>query len=171
MKSLTNHHLLLLLPLLLAIYLTPQVHSLPTTTTPLASHRLPFLPLPLLTPRQAASLNALLALITQLFPINFVLTDASTLLVDAGQALATAAGEQTTREDLTSGTCGDVLVVFARGTDEPGNVGALVGPPLFDALGSALGSGKTVAVQGVDNYPASIAEYLEGGSPEGSAAM
>lgn len=122
------------------------------------------------TPRQA-SINAIVALITQLFPVNVVITAAVDLVANAEQAIGTAMGFQMTREDLDNGVCGDVLVVFARGTAETGNVGSLVGPELFNALGSALGSGKTVAVQGVDNYPASVTEYLQGGSPEGSAAM
>lgn len=118
-------------------------------------------------PRQL-DINAVLALITASFPTNIAVTAASDVFADADQSLANALGFQTTRNDLNSGNCGDVLVVFARGTAEPGNVGGLVGPEFFEALSTA---GKTVAVQGVENYPASVPEYLAGGSPEGSSSM
>lgn len=73
-----------------------------------------------------------------------------------------------TRNDL-SGSCKAVTVIFARGTSEPGNVGLLAGPPFFNALGSMIGYDK-VAVQGVP-YPATIAGYLIGGSPEGATSF
>ena len=73
-----------------------------------------------------------------------------------------------TRNDL-EGECRAVTVIYARGTTEAGNVGAIAGPPFFDALDDALGDGA-VAVQGVD-YPADIAGYLAGGSKEGAATM
>ena len=62
-----------------------------------------------------------------------------------------------------------VTVIFARGTTEPGNVGVLVGPPFFDALGAIVGSGNLV-VQGVD-YPASVEGFLEGGDSGGAQTM
>lgn len=60
-----------------------------------------------------------------------------------------------TENDLTSGGCKNLTVIFARGTSEPGNVGAIAGPPMFSALKTALGDGQ-VAIQGVD-YSASFA--------------
>lgn len=126
-------------------------------------------PLPALSPR--FDLNDLLALISELFPVDVTLEAAQDLISAADQALADAEGFETTREDLNDGVCGDVLVIFARGTDEPGNVGALAGPPFFEALEDALGSDYTLAVQGVDNYGATVTEYLEGGDPEGSQEM
>lgn len=48
-----------------------------------------------------------------------------------------------------------------------GNVGAIVGPPFFDALDSTIGDN---AVQGVA-YPADILGFLEGGDPVGSSTM
>lgn len=74
-----------------------------------------------------------------------------------------------TRDDLVNGVCATVTVVFARGTLELGNVGSLAGPPLFNALAEIIGS-QNLAVQGVD-YAATIAGYLEGGDPEGAAAL
>ncbi|KAF9072880.1 cutinase [Rhodocollybia butyracea] len=67
--------------------------------------------------------------------------------------------------------CADVIVVFARGTLEPAPIGTIVGPPLEGNLTTALAAdGKTLSFQGVD-YPASIAGFLEGGDPTGSATM
>ncbi|KAF7348242.1 Cutinase [Mycena sanguinolenta] len=65
--------------------------------------------------------------------------------------------------------CADVIVIFARGTGEPPPIGIIVGPPLESALLAALG-GKSLSFIGVD-YSASIAGFLEGGDPVGSATM
>ena len=75
----------------------------------------------------------------------------------------------TVRNDLVDGECAAVTVVFARGTTEPGNVGTVVGPPLFSALDQTLGAGN-VAAQGVD-YPADVAGFLAGGDDAGAATM
>lgn len=72
-------------------------------------------------------------------------------------------------ENGLSGPCKSYTVIFARGTTEPGNVGTLAGPPFFQALASLVGAGN-LAVQGVD-YPATVAGFLEGGDPAGSATM
>lgn len=114
--------------------------------------------------------NDILALVAKIFPFDVTLEAAQKVSVAAEEALALAQGFKTTRQDLDDGDCSDVLVIFARGTQEPGNVGALVGPPFFKALEGALGSSHTVAVQGVD-YEATVADYLEGGDPEGSQEM
>ena len=75
-----------------------------------------------------------------------------------------------TSNQLTDGTpCREVTVIFARGTSETGNVGTLAGPPFFNALAAIIGT-SNLAVQGVD-YSASIAGFLEGGDPAGSATM
>lgn len=47
-------------------------------------------------------------------------------------------------------------------------MGILVGPPFFDALASLVGSSNLV-IQGVNDYSASVAGYIEGGDPVGSA--
>ncbi|KLU86302.1 hypothetical protein MAPG_05317 [Magnaporthiopsis poae ATCC 64411] len=65
--------------------------------------------------------------------------------------------------------CADMIIVFARGTTEAGNVGSIVGPPLLAATKSAAG-GKTVAMQGVE-YAANIPGFLAGGDRRGSAEM
>ncbi|KAH8680585.1 putative cutinase [Xylariales sp. PMI_506] len=123
-------------------------------------------------PSLQTEVNEILAYISELFPASVALDSAATLIEAADSALALLFGWSTTESDITDGsTCGDVVVVFARGTDEPGNVGALVGPPFFDALRDALPSGKTLSVQGVDDYGATVTGYLEGGDPTGSTRM
>ena len=69
-----------------------------------------------------------------------------------------------TRNELSD--CKPVTVIFARGTIELGNVGSITGPPFFYELDNALGE-ENVAVQGVD-YPATIFNYLLGGSKDGA---
>lgn len=73
-----------------------------------------------------------------------------------------------TRNDLLDGPCKAVTVIFARGTTESGNIGAVVGPWLDAALDSRLGS--NVAFQGVD-YAATIEGYLAGGSAAGASTL
>jgi cutinase len=59
-----------------------------------------------------------------------------------------------TENGLTTDACKPVIVIFARGTNEDGNVGVRAGPPLFTQLRSKLGTSK-VTVQGVD-YSANV---------------
>lgn len=49
------------------------------------------------------------------------------------------------------GLCRPVTVIFARGTIELGNVGSLVGPPFFNALGA-------VSIHGIFYCPYGIVE-------------
>ena len=77
-------------------------------------------------------------------------------------------GSGTTRNDLVGGSgCGRAVVVFARGTTEPGNVGQVAGPPFFDALAARV---PDLAVQGVD-YAAGVGGIVEGGDKAGTAKM
>ena len=62
--------------------------------------------------------------------------------------------------DVTNGVCAPLTVIFARGTSEAGNIGSVIGPPLFKALSTKLN--KHVALQGV-NYPADLAGDLNMG--------
>lgn len=116
------------------------------------------------------SINTILAWISELFPVDVVLADSTALILAADEALALVLGYGTTSNDLTDGDCGDVTLIFARGTDEPGNVGSLVGPEFYAALESALGA-TTSIFQGVNDYDASVTEYLEGGSTTGASDM
>ncbi|RYP68988.1 hypothetical protein DL769_005375 [Monosporascus sp. CRB-8-3] len=72
-----------------------------------------------------------------------------------------------TRNDLNGGKCGKVVIIFARGTTEPGNVGAVAGPPFFDALTKKV---PDLVVQGVD-YAADVGGIIELGDKEGTAKM
>lgn len=102
----------------------------------------------------------------------------ASLLFLSGTALALPTGLETTTlekrtayttgataNDVTNGVCAPLTVIFARGTSESGNIGSVVGPPLFKALISALGSSK-VALQGV-TYPASAAGNANQGGDGG----
>ncbi|KAL9097476.1 MAG: hypothetical protein Q9165_000372 [Trypethelium subeluteriae] len=77
------------------------------------------------------------------------------------------AGTNDTRNDIVNKICKPFTLIFARGTSEDPNLGNIVGPPFIDALNATFGT-NNVAVQGVNNYPASAAEFCIGGSPEGS---
>ena len=124
---------------------------------------------------QSAPLNQFLSLVVKLFPVNIAVDDVDNFLSVSEQALATAVGIDTSEDDLANvpnvgSNCSDMTVIFARGTTEAGNVGALVGPPFFDAIRAKIGSQATVAVQGVD-YPADIQGFLAGGDSGGSQTM
>ncbi|KAF7906579.1 hypothetical protein EAF00_000858 [Botryotinia globosa] len=80
-----------------------------------------------------------------------------------------AAAVVTTENGLTTDACKPVIVIFARGTNEEGNVGQDVGPYVFTNLRSALTTAK-VTVQGVD-YSANVLGYLAGGDSGGSNTM
>ncbi|GJC77940.1 cutinase [Colletotrichum liriopes] len=73
--------------------------------------------------------------------------------------------------NLTSAvTCPDVAVIFARGTNEPGNVGFLTGPPFFDALRTYMNGTGTISIQGVNQYPADPPGFFAGGSMTGATS-
>lgn len=112
----------------------------------------------------------MLSLITELYPVNILVKDITDSITEADVAFGELAGYQTIENDVEQGKCADIVIIFARGTTEAGNVGSLVGPPFFDAVKEQLG-GKTLAMQGVNNYSATVTEYLQGGSPSGSANM
>lgn len=107
--------------------------------------------------KRAFNLNQFLAKIVELFPVNVAVTDICGALTAGEQVLGSAFGLQSTQN---SNGCADVTIVFARGTCDPGNVGTLVGPPIINAIKSAIGSSKSVTVQGVP-YPASVDGYLK----------
>ncbi|KAK6224703.1 cutinase [Colletotrichum tabaci] len=67
-------------------------------------------------------------------------------------------------------TCPDVAVIFARGTNEPGNVGFLTGPPFFDALRTYMNGTGTISIQGVNQYPADPPGFFAGGSTTGATS-
>ncbi|ESK97883.1 cutinase [Moniliophthora roreri MCA 2997] len=67
--------------------------------------------------------------------------------------------------------CADVMVVYARGTDQDSPIGdpASVGVLFRDNIKSLLGS-RTFSFQGV-NYAANVIGFLQGGDPAGSRQM
>ncbi|KAG5955894.1 hypothetical protein E4U58_006856 [Claviceps cyperi] len=77
-------------------------------------------------------------------------------------------GMDTSRNDLESGsgTCPKAIFIFARGSTEPGNMGASVGPTVANTLTNQLGKGQ-VWIQGVGG-PYS-ADLLENAMPAGSS--
>ena len=80
-----------------------------------------------------------------------------------------------TYNQLTDGTpCRHISLIYARGINEPGNIGGPgdLGPRFLDELAALVGSNHTeeVAVQGV-NYAATYFGLLLGGDPYGSTVM
>lgn len=102
------------------------------------------------------SINAFLTEIAKIMPIGDTITAACDLIGDGEDIAADLFGIDNTENEA----CGDVTVVFARGTCDPGNVGVLVGPFFFNSLQNALGS-TSLGVQGFD-YPASVQGFLSG---------
>jgi cutinase len=75
----------------------------------------------------------------------------------------------TTANEFLNGGCRDVVLIFARGTSQSGNLGEMPGVDLSAALKSALGASR-VATQGV-GYSASLLGNLQsGGCPPREAA-
>lgn len=72
---------------------------------------------------------------------------AASLLAVAGTAVVVAPA-------ASAAACSDVEVVVARGTSEPGQLGIIVGDPVFDAIDDRL-FGTSVTSHAVD-YPASV---------------
>ncbi|KAJ4410023.1 hypothetical protein N0V82_009328 [Gnomoniopsis sp. IMI 355080] len=104
----------------------------------------------------------------------YSLTTAVVLALASGalaSPIAARAGDlaSSTQNDLQGNNCAQNIVIFARGTTEPGNVGLLAGPPFFQALAQQVGA-NNVAVQGVD-YAADIPGFLAGGDADGSKTM
>lgn len=116
------------------------------------------------------SLNGLIAEILAVVPgINGDINDVSGTLTTAYQTIADLTDTQTTYNQL-GGACTTYTIIFARGTAEPGNVGILTGPPLFEALGEQVDSSE-ITIQGVNDYSASVEGYLEGGEPAAGTEM
>ncbi|KAF3394090.1 hypothetical protein F1880_004609 [Penicillium rolfsii] len=120
--------------------------------------------------QRGAGFNSFLSiLISHLPAINTSITDATGIITSFDNILGALTGAQDTYNELGR-SCTEWTVIFARGTAEPGNVGVLVGPPLFDALDDKFGS-SAVTIQGVNDYSASVQGYLAGGDSNGSAEM
>ena len=76
--------------------------------------------------------------------------------------------DTTSNELLQENECRPLTLIFARGSQEVGNMGTRVGPSLARAMQALLGPDR-VTVQGVNEYPAILYEALHGvGSVSGS---
>lgn len=96
---------------------------------------------------------------------SFILLSAVLSITSFSLVLAGPLGELNPRQTV----CGDLTVIFARGTGESAPIGSLVGPQLKSALASAL-PGKNINFTGV-TYAADIAGYLNHGDAKGSIEM
>ncbi|KAF4920562.1 Cutinase [Colletotrichum viniferum] len=102
------------------------------------------------------------------------LTTSAALLALLGTATSTPITKRqadfsaNTQNGLQGGACANVIVVFARGTTERGNVGTIAGPPFFQALSAQVGG--NLEVQGIE-YPADVPGFLAGGDANGSQEM
>ncbi|KAK0121804.1 hypothetical protein ONS95_010087 [Cadophora gregata] len=117
-------------------------------------------------PGSSSLINGLLASVFMAPAVNMKVSALTNILTLFEQGIAKTLGVDTT---ASSTTCAQMMVIFARGTTEPGNVGLFSGPPFFDALEATMGAGA-VSVQGVE-YSANIEGFLQGGDPAGSATM
>lgn len=102
------------------------------------------------------------------------LTTSAALLALLGTATCTPITKRqadfsgNTQNGLQGGACANMIVVFARGTTERGNVGTIAGPPFFQALSAQVGG--NLEVQGIE-YPADVPGFLAGGDANGSQEM
>ncbi|PBP15993.1 cutinase [Diplocarpon rosae] len=111
-------------------------------------------------------INGLLAAVVKLPGIGMSVGALSDLTTAFTADLAQTLGVATT---VSQPACAEMMVIFARGTTEAGNVGLFAGPPFFQALEDMMGAGA-VGVQGVA-YGATVEGFLQGGDPTGSATM
>ncbi|KAI1852260.1 hypothetical protein JX265_006309 [Neoarthrinium moseri] len=95
----------------------------------------------------------------------------SSTVLFAALAVASPIGELEARKsygtsssEYLQGSCKDVILFFARGTNQPGNLGDMPGQQLATQLSTALGT-ASLAVQGI-NYAASLSgNTASGGCP------
>jgi cutinase len=70
---------------------------------------------------------------------------------------------------LIGGGCKDVIFVWARGSTEAGNMGAIIGQPLGDELRREYG--RDLAIEGIDYAALLSTNYLPGGTDLASELM
>lgn len=117
----------------LALFAAQTIVAAPVETVPTLSKRF--------------DINSLLAELLGIFPLNVIVNDLQGFLVGALQDVADGLGIQTTQNADTA--CATVTILYARGTDEPGNVGVIVLPAFSEAVQSKVTG--SVLVQGTNN--------------------
>ncbi|KAI0517390.1 carbohydrate esterase family 5 protein [Xylaria bambusicola] len=98
-------------------------------------------------------ISAALTFVVTASPISLDTTDGTVL-----DSQATG----TTANDYVNGGCKDIILFYARGSTQPGNMGDQPGPQTADGLIAALGASK-VAIQGVDYSANILFNLLPGG--------
>jgi len=78
-------------------------------------------------------------------------------------------GVGSTANEFKDGGCADIIMLFARGSTETGNMGTICGPPTANGVKANFDS---VAVQGIDYGALLSTNFLPGGAdPAGIAEM
>ncbi|KAK0665593.1 cutinase-domain-containing protein [Cercophora samala] len=113
--------------------------------------------------------NTYLYWVTKLFPLDRHLDVVRDLYMAAEQRVASILKIQTTRH-ITKGDCPDIAILFARGTNEAGNIGMVAGPSFYEHVKKEAGKNKTVEIQGLD-YEANLKGFLRGGDKDGTSKM
>jgi cutinase len=76
-----------------------------------------------------------------------------------------------TANEFTQGGCKPVIMLFARGSTEIGNMGTVCGPPTANTVKQAVGADQ-VAVEGIEYGALLSTNFLDGGAdPRGIQAM
>ncbi|KAI0203347.1 carbohydrate esterase family 5 protein [Astrocystis sublimbata] len=105
-------------------------------------------------------LSTALAGLASAVPMTLDLSDDMINKLKTGKSsgmLAVAADDETANEFLEGG-CRDVILMYARGSTQDGNIGSSPGPQMISELKSRLGESK-VAAQGLE-YPATLLDNL-----------
>jgi cutinase len=101
-------------------------------------------------------------------PFLFIALAASTPIVDVRQLRGRVG---TTATEFTDGGCRDIIMLFARGSTEVGNMGTICGPPTANGLKEVFGA-NAVAVEGIDYGALLSTNFIRGGAdPAGIREM
>ncbi|KAF5494432.1 Cutinase [Colletotrichum siamense] len=121
-------------------------------------------------PKPRFDVGGMITMIEDFFPANQTLSFNTTGMDQAWAQIASNFSLSVEENSLQKDRCADIMVVFARGTYEIGNVGVLVGAPFLQVLRELAAPGLTIEMQGVE-YAANMTGYQLGGDPEGSQKM
>ncbi|UNI15062.1 Cutinase [Purpureocillium takamizusanense] len=115
--------------------------------------------------RNGPEVTQFLSQVAAMFPINLAVEHVCSVLMAGELVLAMKPGISAMRNDA----CGDVTLMFARGTCEVGDMGVLAGPFFSKALEKKLHEhGRSLGVKGFA-YPASVDGYLTGSLANGKS--